>query len=216
MLYLKTRLILVTEKLVPLSEDEADEAPFSADDDLLDDASIDAPGLAILIRTDFSDDAAWQAFLTKLKDAEAEFAADVDASMDTESEDAAAGTMDENDPDGDEDATVDEAMAADASAGPAPIFYVLDPLPSSGHRALFTGISNLTALRLLNDVDVRQIPPPPAGTKRIKPPNRLVDYQGWQEVYTGKMVWVYDQKSNTDQCVRLVSQQSASLYGTAA
>ena len=49
----------------------------------------------------------------------------------------------------------------------------------------------------------------------MRPPNRLVDHDGWQEVYSGKTVWIYDAKSNQDQCVRLVSQKSAAMYGTA-
>ena len=67
----------------------------------------------------------------------------------------------------------------------------------------------------INDVDVRPAPTPPTGTKRVKPPNRLVDCHGWQEIYAGKLVWIYDSKSNVDQCVRLVGQQGA-MYGTAS
>jgi len=122
--------------------------------------------------------------------------------------------MVEDDEDDDEGA-VDEALDA-SSSGPAPIFHIIDPPASSHARTELEGISNLTALRLLNDADVRRIPDPPAGTKRLKPPNRLVDHHGWQEVYVGKMVWVYDVKSNSDECVRLVSQQGAdAVYGTA-
>ena len=43
----------------------------------------------------------------------------------------------------------------------------------------------------------------------------LVDYHGWQEVYTGKTLWVYDARSNADGCVRLVSGVGAGMYGTA-
>ncbi|PIL36151.1 hypothetical protein GSI_01811 [Ganoderma sinense ZZ0214-1] len=96
----------------------------------------------------------------------------------------------------------------------APVFFVVNPV-SPDERTKLTGISNLTALRLLNDVDVRRAPAPPRGTKRIRPPNRLVDHDGWQEVYAGKMVWVYDEKSNQDQSVRLVSQRGTPMYGTA-
>lgn len=132
--------------------------------------------------------------------------------MDADDKEAAADAMDEAE---EEDGDVSgEALDAE-SAGLAPIFHIINAAPSSPIRAMFAGISNLTALRLLNDVDIRRIPEPPAGTKRIKPPNRLVDYHGWQEVYSGKMVWVYDEQSNLDQCVRLVGQESATMYGTA-
>ena len=108
---------------------------------------------------------------------------------------------------------MDEDESEDVEADEnAPIFHVIDD-PSQ--RAVLEGISNLTALRLLNDVDVRPAPTPPTGTKRVKPPNRLVDCHGWQEIYAGKLVWIYDSKSNVDQCVRLVGQQGA-MYGTAS
>jgi len=48
----------------------------------------------------------------------------------------------------------------------------------------------------------------------MSPPNRLVDQGGWQEVYEGHTIWVYDALSNSDQCVRLVSQ-AGDFYGTA-
>jgi hypothetical protein len=42
----------------------------------------------------------------------------------------------------------------------------------------------------------------------------LIDLDGWQEIYHGKTIWIYDAKSNVDQCVRLVSHHS-DFYGTA-
>ncbi len=79
---------------------------------------------------------------------------------------------------------------------------------------IFNGISNLTALRLLNDASIRHAPSPPAGVSRVKPSNRLIDKGGLQEINTGKTIWVYDGHSNTDERVRLVSQQG-DIYGTA-
>lgn len=163
------------------------------------------------MRTDYSDDTAWRAFSAKLQEAEVEYAAAIavepksEDNMDTDDPAAEAGATDGAAPEEDDDDDED-------SDGNAPIFHVIDAPPYN--RPQFAQISNLTALRMLNDVDIRLAPIPPAGTARIKPPNRLVDHDGWQEVYTGKTVWIYDTKSNTDQCVRLVSQQSA-MYGTA-
>ena len=114
----------------------------------------------------------------------------------------------------DEDDEGDQEDGGGAPGGGAPIFHIVDPQDADA-RALLTGLSNLAALRLLNDVDVRRAPAPPSGTKRIKPPNRIVDHDGWQEVYAGKTLWIYDAKSNADQCVRLVSQVGAAMYGTA-
>jgi len=79
---------------------------------------------------------------------------------------------------------------------------------------IFNGISNLTALRLLNDVGIRLAPSPPAGASRIRPSNRLIDKGGLQEIYTGQTIWIYDGQSNTDESVRLVSQEG-DVYGTA-
>lgn len=62
----------------PLSAETIEEADFSTDDDPLDDISDDAPGVGILLRTDYSDEAAWGAFHAKLQEAEAEFASEED------------------------------------------------------------------------------------------------------------------------------------------
>jgi hypothetical protein len=199
-------------KAPPVPEDEMEEAPYTTDDDPLDSVSLDTPGLGLLVRTDFTDEAAWQAFLTKLRDAESEFSADLDVPMDEDDND------DENDEEGEDEGRNDdnEVSPDPSSLKSAPIFHVIDSPTSNPTRERLSGITNLTAMRLFNDVDVRRAPGPPRGMPPIKPPNRLVDYQGWQEVYTGKIVWVYDAKSNTDQSVRLVSQKSSdSVYGTA-
>lgn len=170
--------------------------------------------MGILLRTDFTHEDAWQAFHLKLQEAEQEFAPDTNVNVNADTESMAVESAPE-DVDVDvssqgiqnlsmEDAGTEEEEDGEAPAG---IFHVVnDPA--------FAGLSNLGALRLLNDVEVRRTPLPPPGTARVKPPNRLVDCDGWQEVYVGKMVWIYDARSNTDQCVRLVSQQGA-MYGTA-
>lgn len=176
-----------------------DESDFFTDEDLLDEVADDeAPGQGILVRTDFSNEDAWLAFSEKLKEAEHEFSSvDEDEKM---AEDAPATAS---------DAQMEEEDGEEESSSHI-ITVINAPLET---RGLFDGISNLTALRLLNDVDLKKVTIPP-NTKRIKPQNRLVDLDGWQEIYHGKTLWIYDQKSNVDQCVRLVSQQ-ADFYGTA-
>ena len=183
---------------------EAEDAEYSVDDNPLDGVTVDAPGLGLVVRADFANEEAWQAFHEKLQAGEAEFSAVADEPAEAESTPGESSKNEEIDVDEADDVEADEDDAA-------PIFHIIsDP----SQRARLENISNLTALRLFNDVDIRLAPVPPTGTKRIKPPNRLVDFHGWQEIYTGKMVWVYDSKSNADQCVRLVSQQGA-MYGTA-
>lgn len=90
--------------------------------------------------------------------------------------------------------------------------HIIKIIPNQSN--ILKDISNLTALRLLNDVGIRLSPSPPAGANRIKPGNRLIDKGGLQEMYTGKTIWIYDGQSNTDESVRLVSQQG-DVYGTA-
>ena len=81
-------------------------------------------------------------------------------------------------------------------------------------RAQLANISNITALRLFNDVDIRSAPPIPESASRVKSGHPLIDFHGWQEVYNGKSLWIYDTQSNLDECVRAVSQAS-DIYGTA-
>ena len=110
---------------------------------------------------------------------------------------------------------VEEDSDSDNDVGSisTPLIKVVNPA-STEDRLVFNNISNLAALRLLNDVDIRLSPNPPPGTMRITPPNRLIDQAGWQEIYSGMNIWIYDTLSNIDHCVRLVSQQG-NVYGTA-
>jgi len=120
---------------------------------------------------------------------------------------------------GEEDSRDDEHMedmndsSSEESPDISPLIKIINAA-SPTLRALFNNISNLTALRLLNDVDIRPSPAPQTGTGRINPPHRLIDQGGWQEIYSGHTLWIYDAQSNVDQCVRLVSGQS-DIYGTA-
>ena len=194
---------------IQVQPDDADPMDeFLADDEL-----------GVLIRTDFSDESAWAAFVQKVRDAQAELVAelaspgvdaDADVKMDDEAQSAPTGgpststtpaAADDGDSDSDDSTTTPDIIA------------ILDPSDPT-ERARFNGISNLTALRLFNDVDIRPAPAPPAGVKRVSPPNPLVDQGGWQEIYTGKTLWIYDARSNVDECAWLVNQEG-DFYGTA-
>ncbi|TCD71609.1 hypothetical protein EIP91_007356 [Steccherinum ochraceum] len=206
------------EKAQVLSFDvliDEDNVPFESDEDPSDEvAGNDAPGLGLVVRTDFCNEDAWQYFVQKLQEGEAEFTSS-SAGTDTDAMDedpdpqpssstsAAAAPPSDNAEEDDEDE--DEA---------GPIFGIVNPPADSPLRAHLTNASNLAVLRLLNDVSVRRTPTLPPDTKRHKPANRLIDHDGWQEVYEGKMVWVYDTRSNQDGCARVVSQKGGS-YGTA-
>ncbi|KAK0226404.1 hypothetical protein IW262DRAFT_1361871 [Armillaria fumosa] len=170
-----------------------DQVISSEDADPLDRLLDDADG-GVVLRTDFSNDEAWAAFLSRLKVAEEEHAEASKPDEDTKMDD-----------DGDESDEESEASGQ--------LIKVIDP-STPEERSLFQDISNLRALRLVNDVDIRPAPTVPAGTKRISSPNRLVDRSGWQEIYSGVNIWIYDSRSNTDQSLRLVSQEG-DVYGTA-
>ncbi|SJK98016.1 uncharacterized protein ARMOST_01272 [Armillaria ostoyae] len=172
-----------------------DQVISSEDADPLDRLLDDVDG-GVVLRTDFSNDEAWSAFLSRLKVAEEEY---------TEANKPDEDTKMDHDDDGDESDEESEASGQ--------LIKIIDP-STPEERSLFQDISNLRALRLVNDVDIRPAPTLPAGTKRISPPNRLVDRSGWQEIYSGVNIWIYDSRSNTDQSLRLVSQEG-DVYGTA-
>jgi len=180
------------------------------DEDLFDEITDDeAPGLGILVRTDFSNDEAWRAFLVRLKEGEDEFTSpasrEEETGIDQDELPVSGSTPDVKVDDGKDDS------GGSSDRDPDPIISILDPSPEV--RPYFSDISNLTALRLLNDVDIRKLEIPPS-TKRFNPPNPIVDYDGLQEIYHGKTLWIYDATSNQDQCARLVSKRSE-FYGTA-
>jgi len=163
--------------------------------------------IGFLLRTDFSNEDAWQAFCSNLRDSEREFAEALqpDDSNTEERTSPGQGIRMEAEEDSDSDNDMDSI--------PTPLINVVNPA-STEDRLIFNKMSNLAALRLLNDVDIRLSPSPPPGTTRIDPPNRLIDQAGWQEIYSGMNIWIYDTLSNVDHCVRLVSQQG-NVYGTA-
>lgn len=159
------------------------------------DEVIDDVDGGVVLRTDYSNEEAWQSFLQKLKIAELEH-----------KDNSSPEEVGQAGEDGEEE-------GSDSEDTPGHLIKVIDAsIPDE--QALFEGISNLRALRLFNDVDVRPAPPLPTGTSRATPPNRLVDRGGWQEVYTGISLWIYDARSNTDQCLRLINPEG-DVYGTA-
>jgi hypothetical protein len=189
-----------------------DESDFFMDEDLFDEIADDeAPGLGILVRTDFSNEEAWRSFLTKLKVGEEEFSSSENREEDTEMDQGEPSASASVSTSGDKMGDNRDGSDGSSDQGPGPIIAILDPSPEI--RPYFSEISNLTALRLLNDVDLRKLTIPP-NTKRFSPPNPIVDCDGWQEIYHGKTLWIYDATSNQDQCARLVSKRS-DFYGTA-
>ena len=188
-------------------------ADVVVDVDPWDESTLDIPELGILVRTDYTNEDAWRAFHAKLEECEKELASEVTLDVGNMVEDEPPSGAQIQSSDFNTQTQEDEHDESSSEEGLGAIFKILNP-QSPEDRATLTSISNLSALRLLNDVDVRPAPNPPHGAKRIKPPNQLVDHDGWQEIYSGKMLWIYDVKSNEDQCVRMINQRG-DIYGTA-
>ena len=162
--------------------------------------------LGLIIRTDFSNEEAWSAFCNQVQVSQKDFISDLtNDSPDQESASNPEGS-DIQKPSSDDG-------ESNSSNEPPDFLKILNPVEQSD-RIRFTNISNLRALRLFNDVDIRPTPERPVGTKPISPPCPLIDLLGWQEIYSGKNLWIYDTLSNVDGCVRVVSQTS-DFYGTA-
>lgn len=196
----------------PPSESLGSNGPFSTsttihDFDPMDHLLDDDGELGIVIRTDYSNEDAWSNFVKKLREAEVEFFESTqEPEADTEGTEKVAATNDSM--------AIDPSSAdSDDSSDEMSIIKIIDPTTPE-ERGLMNDISNLTALRLLNDVNIRPSPDRPPGTKPISPPNPLVDQGGWQEIYFGKNIWIYDSRSNLDECVRVISQVG-DIYGTA-
>lgn len=162
--------------------------------------------LGLIIRTDFSNEEAWSAFCNQVQVSQKDFISDLTNDSPDQLEESASIPV----ADGNDEADDNES---DSSNEPPDFLKILNPIEQSD-RIRFTNMSNLRALRLFNDVDIRPTPERPAGTKPISPPCPLIDVLGWQEIYSGKNIWIYDTLSNVDGSVRVVSQTS-DFYGTA-
>lgn len=197
------------------------------DPDPLDSLVEEAPEAGLLLRTDYSNQAAWDEFCLRLDASEREFAAlmkqDDDHEDDIQDSTKQTTGASSKQVDAEEDVAMDngEGDGSDSDSEdesideiPYPIIKVIDP-DSPQDRAKLTGMSNLAALRMFNNVDIRKAPQPPHGTNRIAPRNRLVDRRGWQEIYSGLNIWIYDSRSNQDQTLKQVAQAGSSVYGTA-
>jgi hypothetical protein len=178
------------------------------DTDPFDHLTEDDDHLGLIIRTDFSNEEAWSGFCNQVQLSQKELISDLtngspDQGSASYPEGTGSATTSDSADDGDSD-----------SSNESPDFLkILNPVEQSD-RIKFTNISNLRALRLFNDVDIRPTPQRPVGTNPISPPSPLIDIAGWQEIYSGKNLWIYDTLSNVDSGVRVVSQ-TGDFYGTA-
>jgi len=201
--------------------------------DFVDEPDSAVPLRGIIVRTDFIDDDKWAEFCETVLKSEQEGMADL-----LSSNMLPGSTIDAPNDKGDEDESSSEdndeqdadAMAGDTSGKTIPtglesdtfIFVDSSKWPSSteGPPVPLRNASNIALLRLFNDIDIVPCLPLPQGGKRVKgslgqsPSLRLVDWHGFHEVYSGRMIWVYDSRSNADGCVRLITQRPTK-YGLA-
>ena len=144
----------------------------------------------IVLRTDYStgSDDAWAAFCSTLLDAERGFFAD-QAPPAALISTTTTTTESDNDEDDDASSTDDDEP---------PLFALFAPLSDA---ARFNNISNLRALRFFFDVSAR-------ATQRSTTQHRLSGLRGLQETYDarGRTLWIFDARSRSDGCARLVSE----------
>lgn len=178
------------------------------DPDLLD-SLLEDEEIGLILRTDYTNEDAWNVFLCKILDAQKEFLSALHEG--TEESGGEKTQEDASMTDGVDDAR--EESDSDSNLALPDIVKIVNPQETELKQKL-SNISNIAALRLFNDVDIRMAPDRPEGTKRVSPSNPLIDQQGYQEIYAGKNIWIYDAHSNIDGCARAVAQTS-DFYGTA-
>jgi hypothetical protein len=161
------------------------------------------------VRTDFSDDKAWVEFRTLLAESEREIIADSSDREPNEHGDQGEEPSDESSSD-DGASTTGSASAVNP---PLTFFSIISP-DSESDRMLLINSPNIAILRLVAEADIRPAPPVPQGSKRVKPGHRLIDLDGFQEIYRGRLLWIYDANSNRDGAVRMVNLEG-DVYGTA-
>ena len=163
--------------------------------------------LGVVVRTDYTDDEAWSRFVEDLLESEKDLITPLDENVDVPESNQASFSGAE------QYATENAGSDTDGSSdsGAESSFAFLDPPESSSLRQNLSGMSNLAALRLLNDVDVASAPAPLAGGQAISTQHRLINLDGFVENYHGPLVWIYDYRSNTDRAARVVSRRPESI-----
>ncbi|KAG8907477.1 hypothetical protein FRB99_004053 [Tulasnella sp. 403] len=217
-------------------------APWASDPDLFDlddrntgDSIVGLKG--VIVRTDYANDVAWERFVSAVKETEAEGIREMSEKMQEDDggnegdEEGSTEDEDEDNEDEERDAKMDVSEAGQEGTttqpDPAPpkgsAFHIVELPPDQRH--ITENASNLRLLRLFNDVDIVEAPkkPPPEGVyyvgpqakeTTISPDNKLVEKFGLKEVYPGRVVWVYDARSNDDMCARLIRNGVDDGYGS--
>ena len=167
--------------------------------------------VGVIVRSDFSDEESWLSFVETLLAAEKDLTTPTPNTHEGEIVQGEGGIpivsssvteQESSEEDSDSEASDDEGDA------PESLFALFSPPLGSPLRTRLTNISNLNALRLLNDADARRIPYPQVPQRsntQSQPVHRLTSLHGFVESYIGPFIWVYDSRSNVDKAVRVVS-----------
>ena len=169
----------------------------------------------VIVRTDFTDDINWAQFITTVTENVQSVLSDIQTSP-TEAEDQ---NMEEDgdESSGEESGEDDAEMtpAADVGKAGASVSQLgIDAIFALVNEPTFLNASNIRLLRAFVDVDVVPCPGRAESVKPIKGRNPLVDLDGLQEVYEGRVVWVYDAETVKTGSVRLISGRQKT-YGVA-
>lgn len=178
--------------------------------------------VGIVVRTDYSNESAWTRFVETVKAAEKELntpetnedAVDEPSTSSSQGETQFGSETGSGEDDGDTELSLQDENTPAQTTVVATLVSFVSPPGSDPLRARLIGASNLTLLRLFDDVSVQNAPSMPPGSKAVKPGCRLIDMDGLVEAYEGLTIWVYDSQSNSDNAVRLVSLYPGS-YGSA-
>ncbi|KAG9049193.1 hypothetical protein FS837_010915 [Tulasnella sp. UAMH 9824] len=216
-----------------------DKDPLDLDDGPAEGRMVNAKG--VIVRTDFSNDTAWDEFVSRVKEAEREGFSGLTAGpeeVEGGDEEGADSESSDEEEEGEGEAQqmeVDPAGQAGSSSSASQaeipsVFHIINPAPTDPLRSLVEDASNIRLLRLFNDIQIVPAPPKPrppqgdlfSGMPKKKPQpqsekpsnNRLVDKFGWKEVYPGRILWIFDSESNATGSVRVVNSGDDSAYGS--
>ncbi|KAG8939061.1 hypothetical protein FRC04_007036 [Tulasnella sp. 424] len=145
-----------------------DKDPLDLDDGPSEARVVNARG--VIVRTDFSNDGAWDEFVARVKEAEREgFSGMVTGPNEEgegeEGEDSESSEEEEEEESGQQTMDVDPTGGAgegSSSQTEIPsVFHIINPEPTDPLRALLENAPNIRLLRLFNDVQIVPAPPKP-------------------------------------------------------
>jgi hypothetical protein len=171
---------------------------------------------AVIVRTDFSDDAAWAKLRATVEADEREGWQVLSSSNPADDHGEDESSDEDGDESGEEPMDVETAINTAANSGSGST----NTAPDSRafifvENPVFNGASNLQILRALCDLRIVKAHSLPLDFSGKSPaPNRIMGRDGLREIYVGPQIWVQDSQSNADNTLRVVRNAGAQ-YATA-